>query len=949
MNLTRIKTLSRRTLSLVLAVALVIPTIYASAGTKKLQTTQELADGFTYSNTVTEHSSGRMESFSFELEPGSTVEPIMIQASGTVYGAASINKAVSYAESLGYNVLGAMNADFFNWGHGVPMGISIENGEYRSSAGGRNAIGVVDGALTLLFSPTVSITVTNQRTQIATPIDHFNKWRDSAGGMYLYNEAFSDVSTRTDAAGGRMVRMELIQADSDIPFTVNSELRLVVTEVLETEDAVPIGEDNYIMTAAYESGFYEVFANYQVGDLVTITSSCSDPVLSKAQWASGCGDVMVYNGAITDSSTWAYRTGRDPRTAVGVKADGTAVFYEIDGRQSGYSAGLKETELAQELLNQGCVWAVNLDGGGSSALSVRLPGETQSSVVSSPSDGSLRSCATYILFVQKEQGDGVPKTLHLQEDGLAVLAGTSVTLGNVVAMDNGSRTVTTSVPDTTFRSTQNLGSFDGATYTAGSVTGIDTIELFSPSLGIYGTAQIQIVPSLTDLIVNGSATYSLSLDTLDPVQLTATGSYWGKTALHNQSNQLGVTWSTDGVIGTITQNGLFTPSGAALTGTITATSGSLSKTVPVTLSQVHTDVTPDHWAYPAVSYCYQNGIVSGISNTEFGRDLSIRRGDFVLMLYNAMGKPAVNSSNTFTDVQPTDYYATAITWASSMGLVSGVSEGMFAPTALITREQAFTILHHMMALLGISEPSSTDSILEQFSDASSIADYAKPHIAAMVAKGFASGSGSGINPKGNMTRAEMVAVLYRLLTFEETEPTEPLPEPEPESQPEPQPEPQPQPEENPDSDGILIISQTEAQLDSAASLTLSVENNDSSTPVVWKSSDPTIATVSSQGTVTNVYTGTGTAVVTITATCGTQSAEATIYCNPAKLVGTVTAEPSLNVRSGPSQSHDVVFRIPTDRRVIVCNTDTVGWYQILFVNDQGLPQTGYASADYIIF
>ena len=119
--------------------------------------------------------------------------------------------------------------------------------------------------------------------------------------------------------------------------------------------------------------------------------------------------------------------------------------------------------------------------------------------------------------------------------------------------------------------------------------------------------------------------------------------------------------------------------------------------------------------------------------------------------------------------------------------------------------------------------------------------------------------------------------------------------------------------------------------------------------MVWKSSDPTIATVSPQGTVTNVFTGTGTAVATITATCGTQSVEATIYCNPAKLVGTVTAEPSLNVRSGPSQSNDIVSRIPTGRRVIVCNTDTVGWYQILFVDDQGLPQTGYASADYIIF
>ena len=45
------------------------------------------------------------------------------------------------------------------------------------------------------------------------------------------------------------------------------------------------------------------------------------------------------------------------------------MLYEVDGRQSGYSGGLSEKDLADELLQQGCQWAVNLDGGGSSILS----------------------------------------------------------------------------------------------------------------------------------------------------------------------------------------------------------------------------------------------------------------------------------------------------------------------------------------------------------------------------------------------------------------------------------------------------------------------------------------------------------------------------------------------------------------------------------------------------
>ena len=67
------------------------------------------------------------------------------------------------------------------------------------------------------------------------------------------------------------------------------------------------------------------------------------------------------------------------------------VFYAVDGRQSGYSAGLTQKDLADELLQQGCQWAVNLDGGGSTTLSVLLPGSSAPAVDNSPSGGSLRA------------------------------------------------------------------------------------------------------------------------------------------------------------------------------------------------------------------------------------------------------------------------------------------------------------------------------------------------------------------------------------------------------------------------------------------------------------------------------------------------------------------------------------------------------------------------------
>lgn len=927
-----VQSLSKRAAAVILAAALALPTAYASAGTRWLTTTQTLTDGLSYVNTITQHSSaGRVESYSFLVSSNSEAYPIMVQSSGTAYGAATINKAISYAESMGYNVIGGINSDFFGNG-GVPLGISIENGIYKSSPEGNNAVATVNGQVSLSVSPQVYITLTNQRDGSTVDLTHFNKWRNSSGGLYLYNEDFSTVSTQTTAAGGRMVRFKVVNDGRSTDLTVNSTLTLEVVDVFETSDAVPIGEDNYILTAAYESGFYEVFASYHPGDRVTLNTSCSDPVLSSAQWASGAGDIIIRNGAITDSSQWVYgRDGRNPRTALGVKADGTLVLYEVDGRQSGYSGGLSEKDLADELLQQGCQWAVNLDGGGSSILSARLPGSSTVDVQNSPSGGYPRSCATFILLVTDDPGTGPATRLALKEDGLVVLAGSSVTLGDVVSMNDGVKTVDSRVSDAQFISGSGLGSFNGSVYTAGTTGGTDTIQIYSPSLGLWGTAQIHVVTALSQLTVtkagSSSALSSLSLNSGDSVQLAATGTYWSREALRSGPS-ISVTWSVSGNVGTITQDGLFTANGSGTSGAISVSAGNVTKTIPVSvaINSAHTDVTPDHWAYTAVEYCYEHGVVSGISSNEFGPNYAISRGDFVLMLYAALGRPAVSGQSHFTDVAPTDYYADAITWASSNGLVAGISPTQFGPKTSITREQAFTILHNALPLLGISSSEPDLSVLDQFPDEDLIADYAKPHIAAMVSLGLASGSGSGINPGGNLTRAEMAVLLYRLLTYDQA------------GQPE-------QPEVDPDA--TLTVAPVLGQLESAQTLQLQATLTGAQGTITWHSSDPTIAAVSSDGTVTNVYTGSGAAQVSITASIGSLSASAVISCQGAEQVGLALAEPSLNVRSGPGTTYSVISSLAYGQRVVILDSSDPGWYQVLFANSSGQAVTGYASADYV--
>ena len=139
--------LPRRAAAFLLACVLLLPTAYAAAGERQLQTTTRVVDGLTYKNTVTSNGGSRVESFAFELSPASGAgRAHKLQGSGTIYAGASINKAVSSAQEMGYHVLGAINTDFFSLSTGVPMGIVIEDGVYKSGSETENALAIAGDA-----------------------------------------------------------------------------------------------------------------------------------------------------------------------------------------------------------------------------------------------------------------------------------------------------------------------------------------------------------------------------------------------------------------------------------------------------------------------------------------------------------------------------------------------------------------------------------------------------------------------------------------------------------------------------------------------------------------------------------------------------------------------------------------------------------------------------------
>ena len=149
------KSLFTRAGALLLSLTMLLPQVWAAnAGQTKFQTYDSLADNLTYTNTITDHAIlGREESHLLEVEPGGSVYPITFQGDVTIYGSGTINWAITQARKLGYNVIGAINSDFYSTRTGVPLGIVIEDGIYKSSPEDESAVVFTDGQAALLTQP----------------------------------------------------------------------------------------------------------------------------------------------------------------------------------------------------------------------------------------------------------------------------------------------------------------------------------------------------------------------------------------------------------------------------------------------------------------------------------------------------------------------------------------------------------------------------------------------------------------------------------------------------------------------------------------------------------------------------------------------------------------------------------------------------------------------------
>ena len=333
----------------------------------------------------------------FEISPdlGVQIVPWAKFRNGNWGLATVIAMAEDYeASHPGYKVIGAINGDFFDISAGgnypyTSTGATVSNGDYLKVSEGWNHIGFKDGTMKGNISGTISEKATldifdnNGEIKYSITVDKINS--EPGEGETSCFVAFWDGNH------------EAISFDVNDAYVVDAE-KLVACS---SNAIYGIGEVNGTSQATLgKKNFAIKTNNTELKNLLTKGVRVRVQFTYDGEMGNYDSIIGYPHNVLLNDEVVAPFEYRHPRTSIGVKADGTIVMAEIDGRQTNincYGCNLKEE--AALMKYYGCVEAFNLDGGGSSTICLIQDGKL--TIQNSPSDGNPRSDGNCLLIVAK--------------------------------------------------------------------------------------------------------------------------------------------------------------------------------------------------------------------------------------------------------------------------------------------------------------------------------------------------------------------------------------------------------------------------------------------------------------------------------------------------------------------------------------------------------------------
>ena len=783
------KRLTALALALTLAAGMMGQTVSASwaLGDELTDRTVPLAEGvaltsqslwsFSKSDLRTEHY--------LTYTPGGAVKPVVY--SGTyVTSLNTVAAAAAQLKAQGYRVAAAVNGGFFNT-DGTAVGMLMTDGVIRTLDVENYALlGFTGDGEVFIDDSTVTKQVSWQLEDgedFTAKLAGYNAYRHPKyiNGAFLYNNDYDkQVKSSTDNVSA------ILRPVDDGVMRMNSELTLEVVSVADT------AQEDVSFDGVIPDGCYMLYAEYQTSNqwltdgmraLVpgqTVTVSV-DGV--SEQWDDAVSGISGLYTLLRDGEIVSgLSTDTNPYTAVGLREDGTAVFYTIDGWQGGYSVGATYAQVAERLQELDCVAAVALDGGGSTNLGATLPGSGEFAILNQPSQNGRRVNNSILFIVPDEGPTGVYAGAYVDAPYDVVLTGAELPLTAVrydtagYPMEDGLAPVWSS-DGGLLQETE-----DGAVFSS-DVPGVFSISADPDGAGVLPVRVVDTLSSIWMTLEGSSkALDPLTLMPGDTVDLSVAGTWWNLPVAMGDSD---VAWGADASIGTVDASGVFTAAGwsEAVSGSITVSAGGRTAAAQMTVQAYPFADIVDHWSANYVTRLYVLGITNGRSQADgtavFQPDAGMTRGELFVFItrllqvdpgeYQDVELPFEDAGSIEDWLLPSikAMYALGVLNGSDVGgkLYANVSGGM-------SREEAMTVLGRVLA-------DQVSQELSGFADGELVSDWARPYVETLVGLSVVEGSGGMLDPKSEITRGAAAKLLMGINGLEKAELTLRTPEPEP--------------------------------------------------------------------------------------------------------------------------------------------------------------------------
>ena len=392
-----------------------------------------------------------------------------------------------------------VNGDYFDINQtNAPLNILVQNGRLERMPSHRWAVGI--DAKNIPRFAEFSLAPVALIGTVSVPIVTINEW-PPGGGTVLTTPEFGVLRPAAN-----VTELQLQPVSGDPPFA--------------TYRVIGIADNSLTQPAGYYLSLgpaeYGTFPLPNTGDAISIAANAA-ATLAGVQTAIGGGPLLVQNGrwwADPDGPTGGEFATHVPASGVAATTDGRLLFFQIDGRQPDLSIGVLQNQLAALMIAFGAGTGMEFDGGGSSTIVARLPGNPGAGVLNSPSDGSERSVADG-LFVYSDFPAGLPARVVAWPQAVRAFPGAKVPI-HLATVDRGDRPASDANATRVTVEPGSLGSFSAGQFTAGSRPGAGVLHvrrgaasLDVPVVVTTGVARTRIAPHDPVLTAGGGVRLSI--------------------------------------------------------------------------------------------------------------------------------------------------------------------------------------------------------------------------------------------------------------------------------------------------------------------------------------------------------------------------------------------------------------------------------------------------------